>query len=78
MKVVIEASWDDEEGGWTALTADDNPWHTHIATEGRDLEHLRTRLAELIDEFRDRGEADGVAFELVVRDIGRPMMVAAE
>ena len=80
MKVVIDAEWHSEDGGgWTAATQDDNPWTHHIVTEGRDLEHLRARLTKLITEFHERGEADGVVFELVIRDLGAPKeMLAAE
>lgn len=79
MKVVIEAVWDGDAGVWVGHTSDSNPWSHHIATEGRDLEHLRSRLSDLISEFRERGEADGVTFELTVLDLGVPAPgVAAE
>ena len=69
MKVTIDARWDADARCWSAATRDDNPWHTAIATEGDDLEHLRSRLADLIEDLRDDSDTAGVTFELLVHDV---------
>ena len=69
MKVTIDARWDVEARCWSAATRDDNPWHTAIATEGNDLEHLRARLADLIEDIRTNHDKEDVTFELVVHEV---------